>query len=143
MWDVEKKQKKCINTAKLYYERNTAVSRICVTDKNIVVLPCLEEDIIYLDKQTYEVHCIGNYPVDFKYDSRKNTWTKYAGYCESDTAYYFACRTSNYILEISKISGKVRWIKSEIDIEEQFNYDIVHGAVYEKQGYLELMMKKY
>ena len=142
VWDVEKKQKKCINTAKLYYERNTAVSRICVTDKNIVVLPSLEEDIVYLDKQTYEVHCIGNYPVDFKYDSKKKTWTKYAGYCESDTAYYFACRTSNYILEISKISGKVRWIKSEIDIEEQFNAYKANQVIYEKKGGLQYMMEK-
>ncbi len=64
---------------------------------------------------------------------------KYIGYCENDTAYYFACRTSEYILEVSKLAGKLKWIKSKIDADEPFYYDIAHGVLYEKEGYLELM----
>ena len=63
-------------------------------------------------------------------------------YCENDTAYYFACRTSEYILEVSKLSGKLKWIKSKIDADEPFYYDIAHGVLYEKEGYLELMLKE-
>lgn len=82
------------------------------------------------------------YPPDFQYDAGKKNWSKYIGYCENDTAYYFACRTSEYILEVSKLSGKLKWIKSKIDEDEQFYYDIAHGVLYEKEGYLELMLKE-
>lgn len=142
VWNVEQNQKQWINTAKSYYRKDVSVSRICVTDGNIVILPSLAEDIVYLDKQNYEIHCVDNYPEDFEYDIRKKKWTKYAGYCESDEMYYFACRTSNYILEISKTSGQIGWIKSEIDIYEQFDYEFAYGVMYEKKEYLNLMLKR-
>lgn len=142
VWEINQNQKKWINVAKLFYKKEGSVSRICVTDENIVILPSLAEDIVYLDKYNYEVHCIDNYPADFKYDTCKKKWTKYAGYCESDAAYYFACRTSNYIMEVSKKSGQIYWIKSEIDVEEQFDYDVAHGVMYEKKEYLNLMLEK-
>jgi hypothetical protein len=135
-------RKQQIDIAKFYYKSNPAVSRICITDRNIIVLPSLEKDIVCIEKQTGEAYCMDTYPPDFQYDAGKKKWSKYIGYCENDTAYYFACRTSEYILEVSKLSGKLKWIKSKIDADEPFYYDIAHGVLYEKEGYLELMLKE-
>ena len=66
--------------------------------------------------------------------SGKKKWSKYIGYCENDTAYYFACRTSEYILEVSKLSGKLKWIKSKIDADEPFYYDIAAWSAIRKRG---------
>ena len=142
VWNVMENRKQQIDIAKFYYKSNPAVSRICITDRNIIVLPSLEKDIVCIEKQTGEAYCMDTYPPDFQYDAGKKKWSKYIGYCENDTAYYFACRTSEYILEVSKLSGKLKWIKSKIDTDEPFYYDIAHGVLYEKEGYLELMLKE-
>lgn len=141
IWDM-KTRIEMINDAVEYYKKERAACRICLTKDSFVILPSLTEDILLINRQTHIVSKMENYPVDFRYDETKKHWAKYVGYCESDTDYFFANRTSGYVLKISKLNAEITWIKSEIAIKEQFCYEIENRVVYEKKGYLEWLIGK-
>lgn len=94
-------------------------SRAVVTDKNIYLLPSLGEKVISIDLKTKKSEIYQNYPQDFQYCGDK-AWSKYHGYCEDDSNYYFAMRSANYMLMINKSSGTVCWIKLELDTSENY-----------------------
>lgn len=141
IWDM-KKNVKLIHSAAEYYKTERAAYRICLTKNSFVILPSLERDILSINRQTHNVSKVENYPEDFGYDETKKQWVKYVGYCESSTDYFFACRTSKYILKISKVNGEIAWIRSGIDIEEQFRYEIENEVMYEKKEYLQWMIDR-
>lgn len=129
-----------IDVAQKWYKSSRAASRICITTNTFIILPSLEEDILLIDKSTFEVKVMQNYPNDFKYV--KNNWTKYAGYCETEEYYFFACRRSEYILRISKTDDEILWIRSNIYSKEFFNYEKQLGIIREKPGYLDFLLNE-
>lgn len=137
-WNV-KEEVKFIDTIQKWHKSLNCVARICSTNDSFVILPSLGEDILILDKETYEVKVMQDYPKDFKYDN--NNWTKYYGYCETEDCYFFACRKSNYILKITKSNTNFEWIKSEIESEKLIQYKIMNNMIIlEKSGYLEYLL---
>lgn len=98
-------------------------SRLAVTDKNIFVLPCIGKDIYIVDPNTKNIKIYSDYPKDFRYCAPE-TWSKYFGYCENQTDYYFAMRSANYILCVNKRNGKERWIQPETPCIEEY-YDVL------------------
>lgn len=126
----------------IYTNQNTA-SRICCTKNSFVVLPALAQDIIRINRDTYKADIYKDYPEDFSYDPARKLWTKYYGYCENDTEYYFACRTSGHILKIEKQSGNISWIKSEVDKWEIEKAALENKSVIsEKERYLQWFIAK-
>ncbi len=85
-------------------------SRIAITDESIFLLPSLENDIFYMDLKTKKLKKYVSYPVDFRYYEVEG-WSKYYGFCEDNKYYYFAMRSTNYLLVINKNTGRVKWIK--------------------------------
>lgn len=137
-WNV-KEEVKYIDAIKKWYLSLNCVVRICSTNDSFIILPSLGEDILILDKETYEVRAMQDYPKDFKYVN--NNWSKYYGYCETEDCYIFACRKSDYILKITKSNTNFEWIKSEIESEKLIQYKIMnHMIIQEKKGYLKYLM---
>lgn len=138
-WDV-RENVNILETAKKCYNVERAASKICVTNNSIIVLPSLAEDILIIDKLTYEVKIFQKYPEDFRY--KNNNWTKYYGYCENEESYFFACRKSPYILKVDKINDNISWIKSKLKSKLLFDYKLQDGIIYEKEEYLGYLIKE-
>lgn len=85
-------------------------SRIVVTDESIVLLPSLGKDIFYVNLETKKIEKYLSYPIEFRYYEVEG-WSKYYGLCEDENYYYFAMRSTNYILTVDKQSGTIQWIK--------------------------------
>lgn len=96
---------------------NAIFSRLAVTDKKIFVLPSLGEKMYVVHLNTRKIEEYKAYPKDFRYCGQKE-WSKYYGYCEDKELYYFAMRSANYMLCVSKCDGKESWIKLEFDIQD-------------------------
>ena len=107
-WEIEKNEMRlltdCGNGG-----NGSAFSRIVITNKNIVLLPALTDDIYQIDKKTGEKSVYQDYPKQFAYCSPE-TWAKYSGYCEDTKNYYFAMRSSRFILCINKENGELKWM---------------------------------
>lgn len=144
-WDVKEEKLNRMNyDLQVYTQENTA-SRICFTKDCLIILPAQAQDILRIDCNNGKAVIYKDYPTDFSYDPERKHWSKYYGYCENTTEYYFACRTSEYILKIEKQSGKFSWIKSKVDRwEMEKAYLEKESVVYEKEGHLEwFIMKDY
>ncbi len=142
-WDVKKETLNKIDYNLPVYSKKNTASRICCTMDWIIILPAKAQDIVQINCNHYEAAIYRDYPANFSYDSDKKHWSKYYGYCENATAYYFACRTSGYILKIEKQSGKIFWIKSEADGWEIEKVNLEKGStIYEKEGYLECLITR-
>ncbi|MBO5032041.1 MAG: hypothetical protein J6D08_09185 [Lachnospiraceae bacterium] len=140
-WNYYSEKIEIIVSLEEIYKASNAASRICLTKEEIIILPSVAQDIIKVDRVSNKISTYKDYPKDFSYASDKKHWSKYYGYCENDTEYYFACRTSGYILKIEKQNGRISWIKSEIDKREMFRIYLERNKsfVYEKEGDLELL----
>lgn len=142
-WNYKLDKIEVIKNAENIYKNRMAASRLCLTERDIIVLPSLEQDIIRINRDTYETSIYSEYPHDFFYDESRKNWSKYYGYSENSTDYYFACRTSEYILKIAKQSGDISWIKSEIDRSKTDKlYLKRNGFVSEKENDLELFVEE-
>lgn len=137
-WNIKRnKLNKIDYDLQIFTEQNTA-SRICCTRDYMIILPSLAQDIIKIRRDNAKAAIYKDYPSDFLYDSDKKHYSKYFGYCENATEYYFACRTSGYILKIDKQSGEISWLKSEVDIKDTIRTYLKEGNAFrEKEGYLE------
>lgn len=142
VWDYYSQEIEVIVNAEEIYSASLAASRLCLTNEKIIVLPSVAQDIIVINLVNNQTSIYVDYPKDFAYDLNKRNWSKYYGYCENDTEYYFACRTSKYILRIEKKNGKISWIRSEIEKMEIFQAYLVrnNNFVYENSGDLELFI---
>lgn len=129
-----------INVAKAFYNTDRAASRICLTKDNFVVLPSVADEILIIDKESLEMTIYKEYPQNFKYSN--NTWTRYLGYCENEREYLFACRTSSYVLKISKETTELTWIPSEIDENLFFEYEQRFPVIQEKTRYLDFFIDR-
>lgn len=136
-WDVSDRWNE-INVAKNFYNADRAASRICLTKDNFVVLPSVADEILIIDKESLGMTIYKEYPQNFKYSN--NTWTRYLGYCENEQEYFFACRTSRYVLKISKRTTDFLWILSEINENLFFEYKQRFPVIQEKPRYLDLFI---
>lgn len=116
--------------------------RIAVTDKKIFLLPSLGEDIVIIDLKIKQISKYEDYPIEFKY-YRPEGWSRYYGYCEDDDNYYFAMRSTNLILSISKRNGTIGWVKPEhplcsdyLKAYVNYNRDTVSEKVCGLEGWL-------
>lgn len=139
VWNYNLQEIEKIINVEEFYGTSLTASRLCLTNEKIIVLPSTAQDIIVINRINGQTSIYADYPEDFGYDLNKKNWSKYYGYCENDTEYYFACRTSKYILKIEKKNGKISWIKSEID---KFQAYLARNKnfVYESSGDLELFI---
>lgn len=137
-WDVKNENLKKIDYDLQVYTGQDTAGRICCVKDYIIILPSLAQDIIRIDRNSYRADVHRDYPPDFVYDPDRKQWSKYYGYCENDTEYYFACRTNEYILKVEKQNGKFSWIKSQVD---EWEFEKVRlekeSIIREKEGYLE------
>lgn len=138
-WNLENSWK-VIDEAERFYSAERAASRLCLTKESFVVLPSIASNILVMDKKNLKTQIYKDYPKDFKYSN--NTWTKYAGFCETEENYFFACRTSHYVLKISKKNAKFTWIPSEMNEKKFFDYEQKFSVVIEKPHYLDLFIGK-
>lgn len=100
-------------------------SRIAVTDKGIFLLPAFSEDILYIDLDTKGIKKYDVYPKDYQYYGPQG-WSKFYGYCEDGDQYYFAMRSANYILSISKKDGMGKWIKTKLLSYKEYKKVYIH-----------------
>lgn len=98
---------------------STTFSRIAVTNKRIFLFPALGKDIFFIDLNTGKINKYSDYPADFRYCGPEG-WSKYYGYCEDEEYYYFAMRSTNYILTLNKREGKVEWLKPKLPSYEEY-----------------------
>lgn len=138
-WDTRNQWNE-INVAKSFYNADKAVSRICLTKDDFVVLPSVEDEILIIDKESLEMTIYKEYPQNFKYSN--NIWTRYWGYCENNQEYFFACRTSSYVLKISKETAEFSWIPSEINENLFFEYKQKFPVIHEKPRYLDFFIDR-
>lgn len=101
----------------------TMWGRLVVTDTTYILLPCLSNEILLLNRTgegKREIY--HSYPSDFGYYAPEN-WSKYIRPCEDENNYYFPMRSANYILKIGKKTGELTWIKPYVDNEKEgFQY---------------------
>ena len=117
-------------------------SQIVVTNKNLFLLPSLGKDIFMIDISTRKIEVYDDYPEEFKYCGPEN-WNKYYGCCEDSEFYYFAMRSTNLILSISKRNGTIGWVKPEhplcsdyLKAYVNYNRDTVSEKVCGLEGWL-------
>lgn len=131
-----------IKNACAYYSDEKGASRLCLTKTEFIILPGCADDIVRVNRADYKTGVEKNYPLDFEYDTEKSNWLKYLGYCETEKEYFFACRSSQYILRVAKENGELNWIKSQIESDKQFLFEYETGYLRERKGYLNYMLKQ-
>lgn len=104
--------------------RNESFSRMVLTDKNIFLLPSLGNDIFCVDLGTKQIKQYNSYPAGFHYCAPEE-WSKYYGYCEDEAYYYFAMRSTNFILTVNKQDGRVKWRKPQLPLAEEVERNYV------------------
>lgn len=142
-WNCRLDAMEVITNAEKVYHGEHAASRLCLTIEEIIVLPAVEQDIVKINRINNKTSIYKEYPENFSYDPDRKNWSKYYGYCESETDYYFACRTSKYILKVEKHNGKISWINSKISRAEIFRVYLErnNNLVYEGEKDLELFIR--
>lgn len=119
-WNIKDNSMKLVVDCSLITEGENSFGRIAVTDKLIFLLPALSDTIYRFNIQTKEIDIFNDYPDTFQYIEPEG-WSKYKGYCEDKENYYFAMRSSVYILCINKENGEVKWISPKISSADYFN----------------------
>ncbi len=119
-WNSETNSIKALTDYKKKMGKIHDFSRIAVTDKDIFVLPALGKNILKIDIDTKEIDKYKNYPYKFSYFNYE--WSKYYGYCENEEYYYFAMRSSNYVLTINKHDSTINWIKPADNFQKEYLY---------------------
>lgn len=99
------------HVSKIYncHDVDLSFSRIAVTENKVFLLPGLSKKILVVNLQNYGIMEHDEYPEDFEYQERE--WSKYFGFAEDQQNIWFANRTANYILHISKCTESIEWIR--------------------------------
>lgn len=82
-------------------------------------LPCFGNEIMVYDINNITIY--KDYPLDIKYIEAKSH-SKFYGCCEDKENYYFAMHSANYMLIISKTSGKEKWVKPKESCKRYLQY---------------------
>lgn len=110
LWNYKDSILKLLTHVPEIRDKNYFGEMISTTEK-IIVLPCLGDDIYIYNKQKNTFTIYKNYPADFGYNGYTTAWSKYNNMCESKEYVYYPMRLSNYILQIEKNKGSIKWIK--------------------------------
>lgn len=116
-WNIKKDDMQMIADIEVG-SRNNTFSRIAVTDKKIFMLPAMENDIYWIDIINGTKGLYNDYPCHFEYCA-PYTWAKYSGYCEDQDYYYFAMRSSMFILCINKNNSALEWLKVSVPSDRE------------------------
>lgn len=106
---------------------------IAVTKRNIWMLPSLGEDICIIEEDNLKEEILTGYPDNFSYIPSKDT-SKFYGYGEDDSYYYFAERLANYMLKIDKNSGRGEWVKLCNPLKKDWADVVSKYAIYEQNS---------
>lgn len=106
VWNTEETDVDTFRKAK----SNEQVGRIVVTEKKIILLPSLGQNIIVIERDTCQERIYEEYPEGFRYEANPG-WSKYYGYCRDANKIYFAMRSANFMLIIDKKTGEMSWKK--------------------------------
>lgn len=142
-WNVTKEKLIPIDYDLQVYTQQETAGRICCVNDEIIILPSCAQGIVRINCDSHKADIYRDYPLNFSYDPNKKYWSKYYGYCENDTEYYFSCMASEYILKIEKQSGEFSWMKSEVDAWEIEKMRLEKESIInEKEGYLEWLITR-
>ena len=94
-------------------------SRIIVTEKKTLVLPLFGKDIFCIDMYTKQMEKYDEYPMEFKYFEPEG-WSKFYGFCEDYEHYYFAMRSTEFMLSLNKEEGKLKWIRIKLPLYREY-----------------------
>lgn len=86
------------------------LGRMCVTEKNIWLLPGKGREIYMYSLDSRKIYTYTDYPDDLEYVENQMAG-QYSGCCEDDKYIYWMMWTNNYFLKISKKTGEGTWIK--------------------------------
>lgn len=140
-WNIRNDDMQMI--ANIETESKSAVfSRIIVTDKRIFMMPAMGNDIYWIDILNGTKGLYNNYPDHFEYCA-PDTWAKYSGYCEDSDYYYFAMRSSMFILCINKNNSDLEWLKVTVPSDKE-NFRMHYKAenlLYENQWALKEVLE--
>lgn len=132
-WNVQESSMRMIANCSNRTKDIESFGSIAVTDELIYLLPALSDLIYEINIETGEVEIFDDYPTDFQYVEPEG-WSKYSGYCEDENCYYYAMRSSSYILCVNKKSGAVRWINPQISEEDYFNAQMKYSGMLLEEG---------
>lgn len=136
-WNLDNNDMKVLADFQISSDDNAFV-RIAVTDNMIFMLPGTEKNIYWLNLKDGSRGMYKDYPTCFEYCS-PDIWSKYLGYCEDNNNYYFAMRSSMFILCINKKNSDLKWL--EIDPPSDKEYFGAHYKIgdllYENQWSLQ------
>lgn len=116
-WNAEKDEMRLWADCSNEIDNSTFV-RLVLTNKRIVVLPSRANDIYLISKENGEKTVYRDYPEGFEYCS-SDVWAKYWDCCEDENNYYFAMRSSMFILCINKEEGELKWIEMILPPDEK------------------------
>lgn len=111
-WNLKKAEMEKIISSEAVPDEKGSMGRIICAGNKLILLPAYGKDIKIWDLLTEEMEVYHDYPDD--YDDQTDWW-KYYGYCKDKLYYYFAISAGNYLLKIEKRTGRLVWIKPNID----------------------------
>lgn len=118
-WNIDLDMIELVADFEEAYVDTTMWGRLVVTDITYILLPCLSNEILLLNRKGKgKKEIYHSYPSDFGYHAPED-WSKYIRPCEDENNYYFPMRSANYILKIGKKTGELTWIKPYVDNEKE------------------------
>jgi hypothetical protein len=118
-WNVEDNKMSILLTDEYMKE----MGRIAATQKKLILLPSLGNDIKIFDLDNKRMSVLEEYPEDFTYDDSCPGWSKYYGCCDDDGKIYYAMRRSDYMLVVDKITGHIDWFQPRFPTnDDKFHY---------------------
>lgn len=109
IWNPDKNYLEMFWDGGKYYGKAYYFEEILFVQEKVFLMPSLGEDIVFIDCRDKCAIKWKDYPDDFEYLDIK--WSKYFNHFENKSCYYYPMRSSNYLMEINKVSGKISWRK--------------------------------
>lgn len=110
-------------------ESDEILTRLCITDKNIWIMPGNGEHIFIYDIESQVYKEFTDYPKDFMWTIKGNN-TKFAGRCEDAERIYWIMRGCNYIMSMDKHSG----CSNMIMIKNIHENDVINKILRQNNG---------
>lgn len=136
-WDYVQNELELITKFTEAYDKSY-FGKIINTNRKIILLPALGENIYFWDKSNKSYSVYQEYPDDFEYIGDKE-WAKYINGCLMGDYVYFPMRRSCYILRIHRKTGDLEWIKPvPILKEDRIRYYMGKNIKYFHEGAISL-----
>lgn len=125
----------------LYLNKKCYFRNLVVTEKNITLLPCFGDEIIIIDRKSFDENVYDKYPEEFKYMASIDS-AKFVNGCEDEDCFYYLTFSANHILCINKADGKIKWFKPELPTKKEkcffagSNYEIFTEEMIDLKNYM-------